>query len=307
MTEYSKIWMDGRYVDWDDAKIHVLTHALHYGTAIFEGMRCYETIHGPAVFRMSDHYTRMLHGIKIYEFDTDYTTEQLCNATKVLLQKNKVRSCYIRPICYVSSTVIGIDITDSPFGIAIIPVRFGKYFGAKGTKGISCAVSTWKRIGSTILSPNVKASANYLNSVLAKKEAKNHGFDEAIMLNEEGRVAEGTGENIFIIEGSKLVTPPLYEGILAGITRDSIMQIAKEMDLRVEERPLLRDELYTADEVFLAGTAAEITPVICVDNKDVGTGKPGHLTEELQNAFFSIVTGRDERFIRWLDFVDKRG
>jgi branched-chain amino acid aminotransferase len=303
MKGLSKIWLNGRFVNWQDAKIHVLTHGLHYGTAIFEGMRCYNTIHGPAVFRMKDHYTRMLHGIKTYEFDIPHDCNELCQITKELIIRNKVKSCYIRPICYVGNKGIGIDITDAPFEFAIIPVPFGKYFGSKATVGITCGVSSWQRISATILSPHVKASANYLNSVLAKKEAVNDGFDEAIMLNEAGRVTEGTGENLFIIEEGKLVTPPLYDGVLAGITRDSVMDIAREMDITVEERPLLRDELYTADEVFLAGTAAEITPVICIDKKCVGTGKPGKLTKELQSSFFSIVTGRDERFVKWLDFV----
>jgi len=302
----SKVWLNGKFVDWKDAKIHVLTHGLHYGTAIFEGMRCYDTIHGPAVFRMKDHYERMLHGVKIYEFSIDYTVEQLRAITKELIVKNKLKSCYVRPICYVATEGIGIDITDAPFGLAIIALPFGKYFGSKVEKGISCGVSSWERIGSTILSPHVKASANYLNSVLAKKEAVNEGYDEAIMLSESGRVSEGTGENLFIVDRGKLATPPLYDGVLAGVTRDSILELAKEMDVVVNERPMLRDELYTADEVFLCGTAAEITPVISIDKKKVGDGKPGPVTKELQSAFNSIVSGKDERFVKWLDFVKEK-
>lgn len=305
MKGLGKIWLNGKFVEYKDAKIHVLTHGLHYGTAIFEGMRCYDTQYGPAVFRMSDHYERMLHGIKIYEFGSTYPKSTLLKATKELIRRNRIRSCYLRPICFIGNKGIGIDITGAPFEFAIIPVQLGKYFGAKAQVGISCGISSWKRISSTILSPHVKASANYLNSVLAKKEAVNEGYDEAIMLSEAGRVAEGTGENLFIVEKGKLVTPPLYDGVLAGVTRDSIMLIASEMGLKVEERPLLRDELYTADEVFLCGTAAEVTPVIRIDNKPISDGKPGPLTKEIQDAFFAIVTGKDERFIKWLEFVDK--
>lgn len=297
-----KIWMNGRYVAWKDAKVHVLTHALHYGTAIFEGMRCYETVNGPAIFRMREHYRRFLHGIKSYEFKIKYNEAQLGRVTKELVRKNKVRSCYIRPICYVGFGTIGIDVTHSPYEIAIIPVPFGKYFGDKFETGISCKISSWKRISSEILSPHVKASANYLNSVLAKREAKESGYDEAIMLTENGRVSEGSGENIFIVENGVLVTPPVFDGVLKGITRQSVMEIASEMGIPVVERPLLRDELYTADEVFMTGTAAEITPVVNIDKRVISKG-PGPLTKELRSAFFTIVSGKDERFAEWLDYL----
>lgn len=297
-----KIWMNGKYVSWKDANVHILTHALHYGTAIFEGMRCYETVNGPAVFRMGDHYERLLHGIKTYEFEIKYDEEQLGKITKELIRKNNVKSCYIRPICYIGYGTIGIDVSNAPYEIAIIPVPFGKYFGDKFNTGISCKISSWKRISTEILSPHVKASANYLNSVLAKREAKESGYDEAIMLTESGRVSEGSGENLFIVENGKLVTPPVFDGVLKGITRHSIMEIAREMGIPVEERPLLRDELYTADEVFLTGTAAEVTPVVNIDKRKISKG-PGPLTKELRSSFFTIVSGKDERFAKWLDYV----
>ena len=190
-----------------------------------------------------------------------------------------------------------------PFDLAIIPVDMGRYYGPKAERGISCEISSWQRINSTILSPHVKASANYLNSVLAKREAVNGGYDEAIMLSEEGHVSEATGENIFIVEKGELVTPPLYDEILAGVTRQSLMEIAKELDMTVVERSILRDELYTAQEVFLCGTAAELTPVISIDRRRIGRG-PGPVTAKLREAFFGIVTGKDDRFVKWLDFVD---
>ncbi|MEW6723188.1 MAG: branched-chain amino acid transaminase [Candidatus Micrarchaeota archaeon] len=297
-----KIFLNGKFVPWKDAKVHVLTHGLHYATAIFEGMRCYNTPQGPAVFRMKDHYKRFLDGEKSYQFEIDYGLKELCDLTKKLVRLNNVRSCYIRPICFVGYGTIGINFGDTPFELAIIPVDFGKYFGAKAERGITCEVSSWKRISATILSPHVKASANYMNSVLAKKEALNAGYDEAIMLTEEGHVSEGTGENIFIVESGTLITPPLYDGVLAGVTRDSVMAIAKEAGIKVEERSILRDELYTAEEVFLTGTAAEITPVLSIDKRRIGRG-PGPVTKELREDFFSIVSGRDERFVKWLDFV----
>jgi branched-chain amino acid aminotransferase len=297
-----KIWLNGKFVDWRNAKIHVLTHALHYGTAIFEGMRCYDAKGGPAVFRMKDHYKRLVDGTKSYQFELGHGVKELCSITKELVRKNGIRSCYIRPICFAGYGTIGINVKGVPFELAIIPVDMGKYFGDKAERGITCEISSWKRISTTILSPHVKASANYLNSVLAKREAINAGYDEAIMLSEEGHVSEGTGENLFIVENGELVTPPLYDGVLAGITRESLMQLAREMGITVRERSILRDELYTASEVFLCGTAAEITPVVSIDKRKVSKG-PGPITKDLREAFFNIVTGKDERFIGWLDYV----
>ncbi len=303
MKALKKIFLNGRFVDWKDAKIHVLTHALHYGTAIFEGMRCYRTKDGPAIFRMKDHYRRLIDGTKSYQFVLPFGMEKLCSTTKELIRRNRLKECYIRPICYAGYGTIGVYSEDMPFEFAIIPVNMGKYFGEKAEKGISCEISSWKRISSTILSPHVKASANYMNSVLAKREAINAGYDEAIMLSEEGHVSEGTGENLFIVENGELVTPPLFDGVLAGVTRESLMQLAKEEGITVRERSILRDELYTASEVFLCGTAAEITPVVSIDRRKVSEG-PGPVTKDLRETFFNVVTGKDDRFIKWLDYVD---
>ncbi len=303
MKALKKIFLNGKFVDWKDAKIHVLTHALHYGTAIFEGMRCYPTKDGPAIFRMKDHYKRLIDGTKSYQFELPFGIERLCKTTKELIRRNRLKECYIRPICYAGYGTIGVYAEGMPFEFAIIPVDMGKYFGDKAEKGISCEISSWKRISTTVLSPHVKASANYMNSVLAKREAINAGYDEAIMLSEEGHVSEGSGENLFIVENGELVTPPLYDGVLAGVTRESLMQLAKEEGIPVRERSILRDELYTASEVFLCGTAAEITPVVGIDRRKVSNG-PGPVTKELRETFFNVVTGRDERFIKWLDYVD---
>jgi branched-chain amino acid aminotransferase len=302
MKTVKKIWMDGKFVDWKKANVHVLTHGLHYGLAIFEGMRCYSTPHGPAVFRMRDHYQRLVNGCKSYKFRLDYSVDKMCDITKKLIKVNKLKECYIRPIIFTGYSRIGLDMTGIPFTFSISAIPFGKYFGEKAEKGISCGVSSWRRMKGDILSPHVKASANYLNSVIAKKEAIDEGYDEAIMMIDNGHVSEGTGENLFVIKDGRLITPPIYDGILGGITRDSIMSIAKELGIPVEERSMLRDELYTADEVFLCGTAAEVTPVIQIDHINISKG-PGPLTKKLRSTFFNIVRGKDERFVRWLDFV----
>jgi branched-chain amino acid aminotransferase len=302
MKTVKKIWMDGKLVDWKKANVHILTHGLHYGLAIFEGMRCYDTPHGPAVFRMKDHYRRFRNGCKSYKFGCTYSVEQMCLATRKLIKANKLRECYIRPITFTGYDRIGLDMTGVPIKTAICAIPFGRYFGEKAEKGITCGISSWRRMKGDVLSPHVKASANYLNSVIAKKEAIDEGYDEAIMMIDNGHVSEGTGENLFIVKDGGLVTPPLYDGILAGITRDSLMQIAREMGITVTERSLLRDELYTADEVFLCGTAAEVTPVVQIDHIRISKG-PGKLTKELKGAFFNVVRGKDERYVKWLDFV----
>lgn len=302
METLRKIWLDGKLVDWKKANIHVLTHGLHYGTAIFEGMRCYDTPKGPAVFRMRDHYQRLLNGCKSYHFELDYSVDDLCKITKRLIKANKIKECYVRPIVFTGYGKLGLGMNGCPFSFSIATIPWGRYFGAKAEKGITCGISSWRRMSGSVLSPHVKASANYLNSVLAKKEAMDEGYDEAIMLIEGGHVAEGTGENLFIVKDGVLITPPSHDGILAGITRDSLFRIAREMGIEVHERSLLRDELYTADEVFLCGTAAEVTPVIQVDHRMITKGA-GPVTKRLKKAYFNIVRGKDDDYREWLDFV----
>ncbi|MFH0737205.1 MAG: branched-chain amino acid transaminase [Candidatus Micrarchaeota archaeon] len=302
MKELRKIWMDGKFIDWKDAKVHVLTHALHYGTAIFEGMRCYDTPDGPAVFRMKDHYQRLKNGCKSYQFELDYSVKEMCAITGKLIRLNKVKECYIRPLVFVGYDRLGMDIGGCPFSFVIAPMLWGRYFGEKAEKGITCGISSWRRMKGSVLSPHVKASANYLNSVLAKREAISEGYDESIMLIDGGHVAEGSAENVFIVKDGVLMTPPLHDGVLAGITRDSLMKVAAEMGIPVVERSLLRDELYTADEVFLCGTAAEVTPVRQVDHRVMGEG-PGPITKKLKDAYFDIIHGKDERYVKWLDYI----
>ncbi len=304
MPPAKKIWMNGKFVNWKDAKIHVLTHAFNYGTAIFEGIRCYDTPRGPAIFRLKDHLHRMQDGIKSYEFEYGLSIERMSATIKKLVKINKLRSCYIRPICYVATVGVGLNTIGAPYGFAVTAFPFGKYYGDKSEKGITTMVSSWRRIKATILSPHVKASANYMNSVLAKKEAVEEGFDEAIMLSDEGHVSEATGENLFIVKDGALYTPPLHDAVLAGITRDSLMKVAKDLGIPVFEESLLRDQLYTADEVFLCGTAAEITPVTQVDHRKITKGV-GPVTKKLKDTFFNIVNGKDERYLSWLEYVGK--
>ncbi len=302
--ELKKIWMDGKLVPWKKANIHILTHALHYGTAIFEGLRCYSTNQGPAVFRLSDHIARLYRGAKSYHFDIPYTPEQFKKAVFQTIKANKVDHCYIRPIIYLGYKIIGLSMKDTPIKTAIIPVKFDQYFDPKkAARGLHCHISSWHRISVNQLSPHVKASANYMNSVLAKAEAEREGFDEAIMLTDEGHVSEGTGENIFIARKGKLITPPFYDSVLGGVTRESVIEMARDLGYVVEEKSILRDELDTADEVFMTGTASEINFVSQIDDVVIGTGKKGPITAALQSKFRDIVTGNDSKYKKWLDYV----
>ena len=300
--KFPYIWMDGKYVKWNQAKVHILTHALHYGTAIFEGMRCYQTQKGPAIFRLNEHLQRMYDGLRIYDLPITYSYDKYRKAVINTLKKNKAKECYIRPIAYLGYKKIGLDKTGIPLSMAIIPVHFPKYYGKKSETGLKMIVSSWRRIRSTILSPHVKASANYLNSVLAKAEAREDGHDEAVMLNAEGHVAEASADNIFIYETDTLYTPPLYDGALGGITRDSVIQLAKYLEIPIKEKTILRDELYTAEEVFVTGTAAEIVHTRSIDGRQIGNGKKGRITEKLQKLFQEVVRGRVKKFDKWLTY-----
>ena len=301
--KFPYVWMDGKFVKWKDANVHILTHALHYGTAIFEGIRCYNTKKGPAVFRLDDHLQRMFDGLKIYDFPMPYSCNAFRQAVIDTLKKNKAGECYIRPLAYLGYKKIGLDKTGIPLQMAIIVIHFPKYYGQKGETGIKTFVSSWRRIESTILSPHAKASANYLNSVLARAEAKETGHDEAIMLNAEGHVAEGSADNVFLFSNGTLYTPPLYDGPLGGITRNSVISLAHNLGIPMQEKPILRDELYTADEIFVTGTAAEIVHVKSVDGRQVGDGKKGKITEKLQTFYHNIVRGNAEEFANWLTYI----
>ena len=304
MIKTELIWMNGKFVKWDEAKIHILTHGLHYGTSVFEGVRCYETTKGPAVFRLKDHIKRLFDGVKVMMMEIPFTMEEISEAAKETVRMNKLRECYIRLIVYYGYKEMGINPMDNPVDVAIACYPWGAYLGEEGLKkGVRCKVSSWLRIDSRMLPPLVKVAANYVNSVLAKLEALKCGYDEAILLNFNGRVAEGSGENIFIVKNGLLITPPLSAGALPGITRDSVINLAKDQGILTIETDVLREQLFLADEVFFTGTAAEVTPIREIDGRVIGNGSRGPITERLQSEFFKVVRGENKKHLEWLEFV----
>jgi branched-chain amino acid aminotransferase len=303
MDKATKIWMNGELVDWDNARVHVLTHALHYGTAVFEGMRCYKTAKGPAVFRLRDHVARLVRSGKTYLMDLRYTPDQIAQAVKVTVKANGFEECYIRPIAYVSYGEIGVNPLPNKTEMAIAVWRWGAYLGKDAlSNGVRCMVSSWRRISPESLPPQAKCSANYANSGLAKIEAVKAGYDEAIVLNTNGSVSEGTGENIFVVKDGVISTPPPSAAILRGITRESVIELAADAGIECRLGELLREELYTADELFFSGTAAEITPIREVDGRKIGDGT-FPITKKLQSSFEAVVRGRNDKFSKWLDYV----
>lgn len=304
MEKAEKIWLNGKMVAWDEARVHVLTHALHYGTSVFESARCYETPKGSAVFRLRDHMQRLHDSAKIYMMHPPYSVDDLCAAAKEVTKINKFTECYIRPIAFIGYGEMGLNPGKNPVHVAIAAWKWGAYLGDEGIrKGIRCKVSSWRRIDSTMMPPAAKAGANYANSVLAKLEALNCGYDEALMLKARGTLCEGSGENLFIVKKGTLITPPPASGALGGITMDTVIAIAKDMGLPCVREEITREELFLADEAFLTGTAAEITPIREVDGRPVGNNGRGPITEKIQSRYFEIVRGKDERYKHWLDFV----
>jgi branched-chain amino acid aminotransferase len=298
-----KVWMNGRLVDWENATVHVLTHALHYGTGVFEGIRCYETSRGPAIFRGREHLERMERSAKIFLMDVPYSVDELHAGMIELIKTNGLRSCYIRPIAYRGFGEMGVYPAKNPVDVSIAVWPWGAYLGEDNLKnGMRMTISSWRRHDPNIIPPRAKVTGAYINSSMAKLEAVHSGFDEAIMLNPDGRIAEGTGENIFIVIDGELLTPPLVDGPLGGITRNSIFRIAHDLDIKVIETPLTRSDLYTAEEMFCTGTAAEVTPVREIDERLIGP--PGPITQTIQQKYFSIVKGEDEKYFDWLEFVD---
>jgi branched-chain amino acid aminotransferase len=292
--------MNGEFVAWEDAKVHVLTHALHYGTGVFEGERCYETPKGAAIFRHKEHLERLERSAKLYYMDIPYSRDQLREATHELIVRNGLRECYIRPIVYRAYGPMGLNPLDNPVDVSIAVWEWGAYLGDEGKRdGIRARVSSWRRISADSLIPMSKASGQYLNSVLAKIEATKSGYEEAILLDSKGNVCEGTGENIYVVRDGKIFTPPATASILWGINRMSILEIARDLGYEIVERDISRAELTLADEVFLSGTAAELVPVREVDD----IGPPGPITRELQQAFEDALHGRAERYAHWLDHV----
>lgn len=299
-----KIWKNGQLIAWKDATVHVLTHGLHYGTGAFEGVRAYQTDKGPAVFRLRDHMVRLHTSAKAIQMKIPYTVDELCTGVKDVIRANNLDSCYIRPISFFGVNGIGVNPMGYPVDTFIIAFPFGAYLGDEGIKnGIRVHTSSWHRAPSGSVPATAKVCGDYLNSSIAIMEAKMNGFDETIMLNELHMVAEGSGENIFMVKDGKLYTPPANAGILPGITRESVMKVATDLGIVVEERNIARSELYLADELFFTGTAAEVTPIREVDRRPVDEGKPGPVTMTIQKKYLDIVRGKEPAYASWLDLV----
>jgi len=298
-----KVWMDGKIVDWDKAQVHVCAHVIHYGSGIFEGIRAYETEKGTAVFRLKEHIDRLFNSAKIFKMNIPFTKEEIRQAIKDTIKINKLKSCYIRPLIYRGFKELGLNPFKCPVNCAIAVWEWGAYLGEEAiAKGIRTKISSYARSYINSTSQKAKICGNYVNSILANMEAKEAGVDEAILLDTRGYVSEGPGENIFWVRNKVIYTTPTAT-VLEGITRDSVIKIAQDMGYQVQEKYASRDELYISDEVFFAGTAAEITPIREIDNYQIGEGKRGPVTEKIQEKYFAIVKGKDQKYLDWLDYV----
>ena len=299
-----KIWMNGEFVDWKDANIHVCSHVIHYGSSIFEGIRAYNTSRGTAVFRHNDHVDRLFNSAKIYRMEIPFTKEEIRQATLEAIRVNELKECYIRPVVYRGYDSLGVDPSACPVDVAIAVWEWGKYLGPEALEnGVEVCVSSWSRIAPNTLPAMAKAGANYMNSQLIKMEAIARGCVEGIALDTSGHVSEGSGENLFIVKDGVLITPPFGASILPGITRNSVMVLAEEMGIKVIEANIPREALYIADEVFFTGSAAEITPISIIDKIQIGNGKRGPITKKLQDRFFEYLSGDFPDTYGWLDFV----
>ncbi len=302
MRETEKIWMNGELVDWADAKVHVGTHGLHYGSGVFEGIRCYETPKGPAVFRLTEHLERLRNSAQLLYMELPYSVDELKAAAFDLIGVNGLPECYLRPIAFYSYGELGVPPGANTVDVAIISWPWGAYLGEEGQRrGIRAKISTWRRVGPDVIPHVVKATGIYLNSMLAVMEANRAGYDEAILLTAEGYVADGSGENVFVVRDGTIYTPDLSASILPGITRDTIIQIAQDLGHTVVQKNLIRTDLYLADEVFMTGTAAEVTPIREIDDQRIGD--PGPVTLEIQKAYLDTVRGRSERWAHWLEYA----
>jgi branched-chain amino acid aminotransferase len=297
-----KIWLDGKLVDWDDAKVHVLTHALHYGSGVFEGIRAYETSKGAGIFRLTDHLRRLFRSAAVYMMELPFSLDELVAAAKETVRVNGLKSCYVRPIAFHAYGEMGLNPLYAPISVAIAVWPWGSYLGDECLEnGARLMISSWRRPDPNTLPTQAKATGQYINSGLAKVEAIKAGYDDALMMGPDGTVAEGTGENLFIIRDGVLLTPPESSGILLGVTRDSVIQIAKDQGYEVMERKLLRPDIYTADEAFLTGTAAEVTPIREVDGRILASNGRGPITKEIQQTYFAAVKGEIDRYERWVE------
>jgi len=302
LTESKKIWMDGELVDWAEAKVHVLTHTLHYGCGVFEGIRAYATARGPAVFRLTDHINRLFDSARILCIDIPFTAETIVEATKETVRVNELDACYVRPIAYLGYGEMGLNPLPCPVNVAIAVWPWGTYLGDEGlARGVRLQISSWRRHDPNTMPPAAKATGAYINSSMAKVEAIRAGYDEAILLSPQGFVSECTGENIFVVRGGRIVTPPVSAGALEGITQNSVMTIARDLGYEVVVENVVRSDLYTCDEMFLTGTAAEVVPVRSVDDREIGD--PGPITRAIQDAYFQAVRGEIDRYKDWNEHV----
>jgi branched-chain amino acid aminotransferase len=301
MRETEKIWMNGELVDWNDARIHVGAHGLHYGSGVFEGIRAYETPKGPAVFRLTDHLQRFENSARLLHMELGYSVEELREACHALITANGLPECYLRPVAFYGYGELGVSAVGNPVDVVIMSWPWGAYLGEEGLKnGISAKISSWQRIGPNVIPHAAKATGVYLNSMLAVTEANRAGYDEAILMTAEGYIADGSGENVFLVKDGEVFTPDLSASILPGITRDTIIQIAQDLGYRVHEKPLIRSDLYLADEAFMTGTAAEVTPLRAVDDVEIGVGP---ITLEIQENYLETARGRSERWAQWLEYA----
>jgi len=300
-----ELWMDGEFVDFDDAQVHVMTHGLHYGTGVFEGVRCYDTADGPAIFRWEEHLERFYDSAKVYDMEIPFDRSEIDDATVELIRREGLESCYIRPIAFYGYGPLGLNPSKSPVKTAIGVWPWGAYLGEEALEdGIDVAVSSWRKHSSSQIPTNAKTTGPYVNSVLANLEAKAGGYGEAIVLNKEGNVAEGPGENLFLVRDGEIFTPGLAESILDGITRQTVIELARDMGYEVHDGATIsRGELYTADELFFTGTAAEVTPIRSVDDNEIGPGTKGPVTDDLQTQFFDLVEGKLDGYDDWFTYV----
>ena len=305
ITEVDKIWMDGELVDWRDANVHVLSHAVHYGSGVFEGIRAYETARGPAVWHLHEHLKRLFRSANLYHMEIPFSLEAITEATKEVIRANGMDACYIRPLVLRGYGELGVNPLNAPVNVFIAVWPWGAYLGEEALeRGVRIKISSWRRNSQNALPSAAKASGQYINGVLAKIESLKAGYDEAVLLNEQGTVTDGSGENLFIVRDGVLTTPPISAGCLDGITRSSVKTIARDLGYQVTEEHLVRTDLYNADECFFTGTAAEITPIREVDDRPVGEGTRGPITKELQGAFFAATKGETDRYADWLTYVN---
>lgn len=305
VQKVDKIWLDGEFVNWDDANIHILTHTLHYGLGVFEGIRAYKLHNGKTgFFRLTEHMQRLHDSGKMVMLDIPYSVPELCEVSKELYKINKLEEGYLRPIAFIGDGAMGLHAIDNPVRVALIAWPWGAYLGDEGVKkGIRCKISSFNRLAINVNFSKAKLCGNYVNSIMSKREAQIAGYDEGILLDQDGYIAEGSGENFFMVKNGTVITPPNSQSILNGITRQTVMQILKDEGIPILEDRIVREEAYIADEIFLTGTAAEITPVRELDNRMIGVGKPGPVTQRVQELYFDLIRGKVDRYRSWLDIV----